>query len=338
MNKMPRKISIKDALQLADAQFFDTRNPKEFEHDHLPHAVNIPILDNDERAIVGTLYKQVSPDKAIAQGMEYVAKNMPDIVKKINEHRGKKMVIYCWRGGMRSGVIVSFLEALKYDVYQLEGGHKAFRKYVSERLDNYQLKPKVIILWGLTCTGKTDLLHKFPNSIDIEGLAQHNGSLYGALGKKPNSQYRFDNLLLQRLDELQEEKWILLEGESRRIGDLMIPGFLYKAMLSGTHILIKRSLDKRAELCAAVYINEKNKQEAIAISASLNRVISKKKKEEMVSCMEKGDFVSASKILLEWYYDPLYANTLKKMEYAAEIDNDDLEEGVRELKECIASQ
>ena len=109
---MVRKIFVKDALKLENVQFFDTRSPKEFEHDHLPHAVNIPILDNDERAIVGTLYKQVSPDKAIAQGMEYVAKNMPDIVKKINQHRGKKMVIYCWRGGMRSRVIVSFLLSL----------------------------------------------------------------------------------------------------------------------------------------------------------------------------------------------------------------------------------
>ena len=239
---------------------------------------------------------------------------------------------------MRSSVIVSFLEALKYDVYQLEGGHKAFRKYVSERLDNYQLNPKVIILWGLTCTGKTELLKQFPNSIDIEGLAQHNGSLFGAMNKTPHSQYRFDNLLLQKLDELQKEFYILVEGESRRIGDLMIPAFFYKAMLHGTPVLVKRSLDKRAELCAREYINEKNKEEAMKISASLNRVISKKKREEMVDHMKKGEFLQASKILLEWYYDPLYAHTLKKMEYVLEIDNDDISEGVEELKKCIASQ
>ncbi len=332
---MVKTITVEQALSDPTVQFLDTRSPKEFEHDHLPGAINIPILSNDERAIVGTLYKQISPDKAISQGMEYVAKNMPDIVKKINENKGKKLVIYCWRGGMRSGVIVSFLEALKYEVYQLQGGHKAFRKYVKERLEHYQLKPKVIIVWGLTCVGKTDLLKRFPNSIDIEGLAQHNGSLYGAMGKIPNSQYAFDNLLLRRLDSLQQERCIILEGESRRIGDLMIPAFLYKAMLNGTHILLKRSLDKRAELCAKEYINEKNKEEAANISAGLNRVISKKKREEMVQFIEQGNYLLASKILLEWYYDPLYANTLKKINFSAEIDNDSLEEGVKEVQEFI---
>ena len=117
-------------------------------------------------------------------------------MKVINKVKDKKMVIYCWRGGMRSKVIVAFLESLKYNVFQLKGGHKAFRKYVREKLENYDLKPKVITLWGLTCVGKTDLLNKFHNSIDIEGMAQHNGSLYGAMGRKPHSQFRFDNLFL----------------------------------------------------------------------------------------------------------------------------------------------
>lgn len=334
---MVRTITVEEALNDPTVQFFDTRSPKEFEHDHLPGAINIPILSNDERAIVGTLYKQISPDKAISQGMEYVAKNMPDIVKKINENKGKRLVIYCWRGGMRSGVIVSFLEALKYDVYQLQGGHKAFRKYVKERLENYDLKPKIVVVWGLTCVGKTDLLNRFSNSIDIEGLAQHNGSLYGAMGKNPRSQYAFDNLLLRKLDSLQEEKCIILEGESRRIGDLMIPAVLYKRMLTGVPVLLTRSMEKRAKLCADEYINKKNKEEAITISASLNRVIGKKKQIEMVEFIEHEDFLSASKILLEDYYDPLYQHTLKQFHFAAEINTDDLTQAEEELKKFIDS-
>ncbi|MFH1276316.1 MAG: tRNA 2-selenouridine(34) synthase MnmH [Candidatus Woesearchaeota archaeon] len=334
---MVNTITIEEALNDPNVQFFDTRSPKEFEHDHLPNAINIPILSNDERAVVGTLYKQVSQDKAISQGMEYVATHMSDIVKKINLHKSKKLVIYCWRGGMRSGVIVSFLEALKYDVYQLKGGHKSFRKYVKERLENYELKPKVIILWGLTCVGKTDLLNKFHNSIDIEGLAQHNGSLYGAMGKNPHSQYRFDNLLLRKLDSLQNEKCIITEGESRRIGDLMIPAFFYKKMLNGIHIFLTRSIEKRAQLCAAEYINSTNKEEAIKISASLNRVIGKKKQTEMVNFIEKEDFFSASKILLEDYYDPLYQHTLKQFNYSFEINTDDMEKAKEELEKFVDS-
>jgi tRNA 2-selenouridine synthase len=332
---MVKTIKIKKALTKDNIQFLDTRSPAEFAHDHLPGALNIPILSNDERAIVGTLYKQVSQDKAIEQGSEYIAKNLPEIMDIVNQCKGKELVIYCWRGGMRSKVIVSFLESLKYNVYQLQGGHKSFRKYVKEKLDNYELKPKVIVLWGLTCVGKTDLLKYFKNSIDIEGLANHNGSLYGAMGKTPNSQYRFDNLLLRKLDKLQNEKHIITEGESRRIGNLMIPTFFYKKMLNATHVLLTRSIEKRSQLCAEEYFNLTNKTEAIKISASLQRVIGKKKQAQMVEFLENDQFTTASKILLESYYDPLYAHTLKQFKYSKEINTDDIKKAREELKEFV---
>lgn len=333
---MVNTITVEEALKKENIQFLDTRAPREYELDHLPRALNTPILSNEEHAIVGTLYKQVSQDKAIEQGTEYIAKNLPAIMKVVNKvPKDKELIIYCWRGGMRSKVIVAFLESLKYNVYQLKGGHKAFRKYVRERLENYDLKPEIIVLWGLTCVGKTDLLNKFPNSIDIEGLANHNGSLYGAMGKKPYSQYKFDNLLLRKLDRLQKEKFIIIEGESRRIGDLMIPEFLYKRMLHGRHILVKRSFDKRAELCAEEYINKKNQEEAKKITASLQRVISNKNKELMLDLIDQGDYVEASKILLGKYYDPLYEHTLKRFNYIAEINSDDVDKGVEELKRFV---
>ena len=328
-------IPIQEALQKKEAVFFDTRSPAEYAEDHLPNAVNIPMFSNEERAIVGTIYKQVSQEKAIEQGIEFFSKNLPGLMKIINQYKDKELIIYCWRGGMRSRAVVALLETLKYKVAQLQGGHKAFRAYVKGKLDQFQLKPKIVVLWGLTCTGKTAILQKFPNSLDLEGLAQHRGSLYGAMGLIPNSQKKFDHLVLERLEELQKEEVIVVEGESRRIGDIMIPEFLYKAMLKGKHLLIKRSVEKRAEHCVQEYMKKINIEEMRAITISLQRVISNKQKEKMVQCLDKGEYQEAATILLVDYYDPLYAHTLKQIQFRGEISAETTEEGVEKVKRLI---
>ncbi len=324
-------ITFTDARKKENIIFIDTRSPKEFAEDHIPGALNVPLLDDEERAIVGTLYKQVSRDKAVEVGIEFFAKKLPVFVKPFNEHRDKTIIVYCWRGGMRSKCVVDFLYALKYPVVQMEGGYKSYRAYIREKLENFQLRPKVVVLWGLTCTGKTALLQLFPNCIDLEGLAQHRSSLYGAIGLTPRSQKMFDSLLLQELERLSQEKVIFMEGESRKIGDVQMPDFLFKAMKQGMPILIRRSVEKRVELAVREYFKLEFIPKIKEITQLLWRVIGKKKKEEMIACLDKGEYATAAKILLMDYYDPLYQHTLKELSFVKEINTDNLEKARKEL-------
>ncbi|MBI2666083.1 tRNA 2-selenouridine(34) synthase MnmH [Candidatus Woesearchaeota archaeon] len=350
-------ITVQQALQHKEAIFIDTRTPQEFAEDCLPNAINIPIFSDDERAMVGTIYKQISREKAIEKGIEFFSQKLPDFMNKINtliekwiekgnkkeenktenNKKDKELIIYCWRGGMRSKSVTALLDSLGYNVKQLEGGHKEYRAYVRERLQNYQLKAKLVVLWGLTCTGKTELIHQLPCSIDLEGLAQHRGSLYGAIGLQPRSQKKFENLFLQELEKLNDKEYILVEGESRKIGDVQIPAFFYKAMLNGKHILITQSIEKRAEAAVKEYFGEKNVAEIKKVTEKLWKVIGKQRKEEVLQLLETGKFVEAARILLEFYYDPLYSHTLKKMQFVGEVRNESVEEGVKGIQEILTN-
>jgi tRNA 2-selenouridine synthase len=330
---MVQKISVQEALKMPDAVFIDTRSPAEFEEDHLPNALNLPILSNEERAIVGTIYKQVSQDKAIDVGVSYISQKLPSFLRVLSTLKEKNIIVNCWRGGLRSKSIAAFFEPFGYKMYQLEGGYKAYRAYIKERLYNYDFKPDIIILHGLTCTGKTALLKQFPNSLDLEDLAQHRSSLYGALGLKPNSQKRFESLLLQRLDQLNQEKFVLVEGESRRIGDVIIPELLWNKMNAGKNILITRTLDTRAQALVDEYLDTPEKvSEFKEISQRLWKVISKENKQKMLDLLERGKFKEATKILLEFYYDPLYEHTLKRIKFEFEVSNENIDQAISDLK------
>ncbi len=338
---MTATISAEEALQTENTLFLDTRTPAEFAEDHLPGAVNMPILSNEERAVIGTIYKQVSPQQALEQGKQYFQEKVPRFLNEMEKYGTRKIIVNCWRGGMRSRVAADLLTAQGYRAFQLEGGYKQYRKYVRERLENYKLKPKVVVLWGLTCVGKTELLKQFSNSLDLEGLAQHRGSLFGALGLQPRSQKRFENLLLQRLEELQGESFIVVEGESRKIGSVQIPAFLYKAMKQGIPVLVKADVDQRAEQAVQEYfISPKNIQMIKEITLSLQKVISQEKKALVAEFIDQEKYREAAKLLLQYYYDPLYEHTLKRITYAAEIRAGDMRAGdnshfKEELKEVM---
>ena len=207
---MVDKIPVQEALELKNTVFIDVRSSGEFEQDHILEAVNFPILTNEERHIVGTIYKQVSQQKAITEGMKFYEQKIPELKKFVQQFENKTLIVYCWRGGMRSKIIATLFGSLGYKTFQLKDGYKAYRKVILDQLTNFKLKPKVYVLYGLTCSGKTALLQKLPNSIDLEGLAQHRGSLYGAIGLKPRTQKMFDNLLLRQLEEFNSEKYIFI--------------------------------------------------------------------------------------------------------------------------------
>jgi tRNA 2-selenouridine synthase len=335
---MVKKITVADSFKLENAVFIDTRSPAEYQDDHIIGAINLPILDDQERHEVGLMYKQISQELAIEKGLEFYSKKIPNIVKVIQPHKDKTIVVYCARGGMRSGIIVSLLESIGMKVYQIEGGYKLFRNYLLEQLNNFKIKPKVYVLHGLTCTGKTELLDKLENVIDLEGLAQHRGSLYGAIGLKPNSQKKFENLLLAKLKELNSKDYVLVEGESRRIGDCIMPECLWKAMEKGENIMVTRSLQLRFKAMVKEYfLNPKIAEEIKEISKGLRRTISKENKEKMIELMESKEYEKAAEILLTKYYDPLYEHSLNRMKFSLTINNDSVAEAVKEIKNYLDS-
>ncbi len=327
------KISVEEALNLENSLIIDARSPKEFNEDHIIGAINVPLLNDQERHEIGLIYKQKSRDKAIERGIELFPSKIPSIFNAVKDHRNKKIIVYCARGGMRSKIIASLISSIGFNVFQMNGGYKSFRNYLLKELNNFKIKPKLIVLHGLTCTGKTKLLQKFLNSLDLESLAQHRGSLYGGIGLIQNSQKKFENLLFQKLNELRNEKYIIIEGESRRIGNLIIPKFLFKEMNNGTNILITRNIEKRVEEAIKEYFDSKEKIKKIKeITTGLWKIIGKEKKEKVIKLIEEKKHSPAAKILLEEYYDPLYKHSLKKIKFIYEINNDNVNDATIKLK------
>ena len=330
---MVRKITVAEALTLSNTLLLDARTPKEYAEDHILGAVSVPLLDDQERHEIGIIFKQYSREKAIERGMELFPAKIPSIYNAVKDHRKKTIIVYCARGGMRSGIIASLLESIGFKVLQVEGGYKSFRHYITKLLYHFQLKPKIICLYGLTCSGKTKLLEQLPNSLNLEELAQHRGSLYGGVGLKPNRQKRFENLLLQRLRELNHEEHIYVEGESRKIGDTEIPPFLFKAMKQGTNVLVKKDFELRVKECVQEYFSSPEKIQQIRdITPLLRDIISNKRKQEIITFIDTGKYEEVARILLKEYYDVLYAHTLKSVQFDFEASNNDLQTAIKEIK------
>jgi len=312
-----KTIKVEEALS-GDYTFIDVRTPEEFEEATIPGAVNIPLFSNGERAVIGKLYTEVGQKEAIEKGYEFVQEKLPKLMQEIRKHEKKRLVIFCWRGGMRSKALCMLLENLGMNVRQLQGGHKEYRRYVVEKLKNYKPKTKLIVLYGLTGCGKTKMLKKFKNSLDLEGLAQHRSSLFGDIGLKPKSQKMFEALLVKRLEELDKEKYIITEGESRKIGNVIIPEALFREIQKGLKVKVEASMEYRIKNLIECYSNKED-EKIIEKIKMLTRRLGKNKVEKMLELFEKKKYEEMVRMLLEEYYDPLYAHTINKQEYALVI-------------------
>lgn len=312
----------------------DTRTPKEFDKWRIPKAINIPILSNEERAIVGTLYKKVSKEAAIKKGEEIVFREEDVLLKKYLPHKEKNIIVYCWRGGMRSGRICEWLVQKGFkNVFQLKGGIKEHRRMVREELEKYTFKQQLITIWGKTGCGKTKLLRQLPNALDLEGLAQHRSSVYGAVGLKPASQKNFEAQLLKRIKELEWYEKIYTEGESQRIGNVLIPTKIYKQIKKATAYLMTAKIENRVAVTKEEYFSKKQDNELALIRAteSITSKIGKKKVAQLLGLLAKHDYDTFIKILLEEYYDPLYAHTIDGKKYVREIHLEDIEKLKKEF-------
>jgi tRNA 2-selenouridine synthase len=304
--------------------FVDVRSPKEFEEDTIPGAVNIPLLLDDERAIVGTIYTKESKDKAMQVGMEFISKRLPEMFQEYNQLK-QPIIIFCWRGGMRSGSITGLLKACGIDVQQLEGGYKTYRAFVREQLKVVEI-PKSIVVYGHTGAGKTEVICQLDNGLDLEGLAEHRGSILGDIGLKPVGQKKFESKLLKRLNELKDEKFIVIECESRKIGKVEIPQKVFeKIKKPWKGIFLEKSVEERAKISRETYFpeaNEKNINEIIAKLECIKKYLGGKNLDKVKKLLRENKITEAIKLLLVDYYDLHYVNSFGTFDYTVKTNEE----------------
>lgn len=321
--------------KLKNKIIIDVRSPLEFSEFTIPGAINIPVLLNDERAEVGTLYVHDKIDEAKILAIKSVSKRLPSIVAEILELRKvyDNLVFFCARGGYRSKTITSLLSSLDIRVIKLEGGYKKYRKYILNSIDDIVESITPIILYGNTGTGKTEILKRLKNNnlpvVDLEGLASHRGSILGAVGLNAQpSQKMFDSLLFEELEKYKNS-YIFLEGESRRIGKVLLPEKLYDKMSKGINIKINSPIENRIELLVNEYASNNNKSEITEAISHMNKYISKENLNKLLYELENDNFAFIARELCVNYYDIRYKNRVD--DFDLEFLNEDLDEVTAEI-------
>jgi tRNA 2-selenouridine synthase len=329
---LQRTIALAEALELDKPIFVDMRAPAEYADGHIPGAVSIPLFDDDERRIVGTIYHKNGPEEAKQQGLGIVSGKLPELVSQIRDlyQSGRTVVVYCWRGGMRSKSVVSVLELMGIPAFQLVGGYKAYRRYVLDTLAAFDLTPTVVSLCGSTGVGKTTLLTLLQDAgaavIDLEKLANHRGSAFGQVGLgQPATAQNFDAQLLIELRRLNDSPYILVECESKRIGNVYIPEVLFAAMKRGPRILAHASVETRVARLMDEYLSSYSPEEIRDSLITLTKRLGAAKTDRLLAAFAAGRVDEVVRFLLVDYYDPLYGyEKAKGDEFAFKVDAEDL--------------
>ena len=326
------QLSVSDLLN-QPCQIVDVRSPDEYLEGFISGSLNIPILSNEERSLVGILYKKFGQKKAIEEGYQILEPKL-DVLKKWFENieTNIRIAVYCARGGMRSKVVTSLLKNWGYDAVQLSGGYKAYRNHVLTTIDSFKIN-HLFVLHGQTGVGKTLIINKLDNAIDLEGIAQHRGSLFGAIGKKPRTQKQFESGLFDRLLALDNSRPVFVEGESRKIGKVSIPNAFFKQLLSGSVILLEAPVATRASRITDEYIyNQKNAGPEIkVIIGKLKTELGKKVVIDLQNKIDNCDYAACFQYLLEQYYDKKYTHTINQLDVLRSIDADNLDQAVFEI-------
>jgi tRNA 2-selenouridine synthase len=293
-------------------EIIDVRTPAEFADDHIPGAINCPVLSDEERITVGTLYKQVSPFEARKVGGALVAKNIAHHLEtRFRDHpKSWKPLIYCWRGGQRSGAMSIILSQVGWAAHKLEGGYKTYRRDVLEQLDSLPQRFTFKVVCGPTGSGKSRLLAALAETghqvLDLEGLAQHRGSVLGKLPEQPQpSQKWFDSLLLQTLHGLDPARPVYVESESKKIGGIALPAALFDAMHASECLLLEVPLDVRVAALQEDYRHYIADPEAlIAQLQVLHQFHGGEKLQHWSELIRAGNFPALVEELLTQHYDP----------------------------------
>ncbi|KMT20975.1 tRNA 2-selenouridine(34) synthase MnmH [Clostridium cylindrosporum] len=318
----------------------DVRSPKEFRRATIPGAINIPIFSDEEREEIGTVYVKDSVEKAKHLGVIAASKKLPEIYDKIQklQRKYKMIIFFCERGGMRSSSLVSFLYTVGINSFKLLGGYKAYRGFINENLPRKVEQVRFIVLHGNTGVGKTKLLKRLSEEgfdiLDLEGCANNRGSLFGDIGLgDENSQKYFESLVYNTLKK-RKGNIVFVEAESKRIGHVIIPDYIYSLMKSGNHININADLSSRVANIMEDYVHN-NVDELIEHIDKLSKYISSKNIEKYKKEILDGKYKGVIEELMLKYYDPLYEN--KIYNYSLEVDNSNIDFACKHIKAWINS-
>ncbi len=329
----------------------DVRSPAEFALDHIPGAVNYPVLNNEERAQIGTLYKQVSPFAAKKLGAALVSRN---IAHHLENHllelpREWRPLIYCWRGGERSGAFTHILNRISWKAMQLEGGYQGFRRTVIDGLELAAQQFTFQVICGMTGSGKTRVLQETQKYgaqiLDLEALAIHRGSV---LGNEPNieqpSQKGFETALWNALRSLDPTKPVLVESESKKVGGVHIPDALMEKIRSGACIELRSSTQTRVSWLIREYHHflsdtDNFKRKLALLTAHYGKV----QIAQWSEAIDAGNFPELVEELLVKHYDPSYQSSIVRnfpryqIEHFVQLENDSNEAFAKAAKAIVAN-
>jgi tRNA 2-selenouridine synthase len=290
------------------------RSPHEFKKGHIPGAHNIPLFDDDERAEIGTLYKQQGKDTAILRGLELVGPRMKSLVIAAGNLCGadRKVRVHCWRGGMRSGSLAWLLNTAGFEAQVLQGGYKAYRRLIHERLESGTIRP--IVLGGMTGSGKSEVLRKIAEQgeqvVDLEALAHHKGSAFGALGQEEQpSNEQFENDLFAKLGQFDLSRPIWMEDESRNIGKVVLYPALAQLIREAPVLVLNVSQEERVKRLMVEY-GDFDPQLLKECCAKIEKRLGSQNYAAACQLIDSGNIHEATRLLLH-YYDKSYMYGIK---------------------------
>ncbi len=298
----------------------DVRCLREFEKETIPNAINIPIFNDEEYETLGTVYRNVGKREAVLKGIEFVQPKLKQLYLDFYNvyQQGKSIVVFCKRGGMRSSSVANYISNFSLPIVKLEGGYKSYRRHVLQQLPELFNSKTYTVIYGNTGTGKTKILYELQKRgkciLDLEGCANHRGSLLGSVGlSKQHSQKMFESLVFDSLRKSSCEE-IYVEGESRRIGYVVMPQYMFDKIIDSKKIVVETSIDNRVEIIKSDYVVGVEKSDIIEGVEKLKKYIPSKTVDEYIRQIENDDFEVVIKDLFENYYDKRYKGVVGEYE------------------------
>ncbi|MBI3512012.1 MAG: tRNA 2-selenouridine(34) synthase MnmH [Bacteroidetes bacterium] len=341
---MPKPLFIADFLsKTPEIPVVDVRSPAEFGSGHIPGAFNIPLFSNEERAEIGTIYKKKGRKNAVLRGLEIVGPKMSRLVQEaLKIAKEEKLLVHCWRGGMRSASMAWLFESAGIQCETLIGGYKSFRRHV---LESFNVPLKLLVIGGETGSGKTEILHQLKNAgeqiLDLEAMAHHRGSSYGAIGQLPQpTSEQFENDLFIVLQKLDLNKNIWMEDESRNIGRVSIPKAIWDQKITAPCYRLKIPFEIRVQRLVKDYGNYP-KEILHEATARIRKRLGGLATQQALDALENGDLAETVRITLR-YYDKAYDFPQSERKYEGvrfvECENGDTKKNAELVLECSRSE